>query len=442
MTADAAELIFDGHYRSRAQFFNSLSLSDTNPNAEGGAAYIDHRLRLQPGWLMSDKVGLFAQLDLLPYVLWGDEVVQRTDPSLSALGFDDPILGPAVQPPTTEEGGATLQNLQVTRAWAELQTGIGQFRFGRMPLEWGAGMVFNAGNQPWQEFGDTVDRLQYTGRAGPIYLMAAFETDAENYVNNRDDVWGAAGSVLYAAEQASVGGYAQYRRYDFDESTFGQMTLDVWGEATAGPLQLETEVAANIGRGDLSDGVDDVSIASVGAIIEAQMDLDKVRISLGAGIATGDGDTTDKQYRTFVFDPDFNQTLFLFEEPMPTLAPTVQTDANAGRDLSAARTGYSLSNAMYARPGVGYQILDDLRADARFFIAQAAKLPDSEDGNRGYGSELDLRVVYTPMAHFTLDGTFGVFFPGSYYSNYTDDELGGGFDRAAVGAQILGTVQF
>ena len=439
LTADAAELIFDGHYRARTQYFNSLSLSNTNPNSEGAALYIDHRLRLQPGFLLSDRVAIFSQLDVLPYVLWGDEAVQRVDP---ALGETPLVLSQATQPPTTEEGGATLQNIQATRVWAEVQTGVGQLRFGRMPLEWGAGMVFNAGNEPWQEFGDTVDRVQFTGRAGDVYLQGGLESNVESFVNERDDVWGVSGSVLYAAEQASIGTYGLYRRYSYDESTFGMMTLDLWGEASAGPLHVETELAGQIGRGDLSEGVDDISIAAFGMTLQASMDFDRVRLGLGAGLATGDKDNTDKRYRTFTFDPDFNQTLFLFEEPMPTLTPTVQTDANAGRDTDAARTGYALSNALYLRPQVGYQLREDLRADASFFIARAAALPDTESSSRGYGSELDVRVRYQPMPHFELDGTLGAFLPGTYFSNYTDDELGGSFGRTAIGAQILGTVRF
>ena len=46
------------------------------------------------------------------------------------------------------------------------------------------------------------------------------------------------------------------------------------------------------------------------------------------------------------------------------------------------------------------------------------------------------------MPKFQLDGTFGVFLPGSYYSSYTHEELGGGFSQHALGAQLLGTAEF
>ena len=438
-SASAAEVVWDGHYRARGQYFNSLSLSNTNANAEGAATYMDHRLRLQPGWLMSDRVGLFAQLDLLPYTLWGDQAIQISDP---ALGDDPLVLTGAVQPPTTDDGGATLQNLQVTRVFAELHTGAGQLRFGRMPLEWGSGMLLNAGNAANQEYGDTVDRIQFTGLAGQVYLQAGLETNAEQFVSESDDVWSVTGSLLYKTEQAGAGVYNIYRTYSYDGATFGMYTLDIWGAAEAGPLTLETEFVAQIGRGDLGEGVNDASINAFGAMIDAGYTLDRIRVGLAGGLATGDKDTTDNNFKTFTFDRDFNQTLFLFEEPMPTLQPTVSTDANAGRDTDAARTGYALSNAMYVRPRVGYTFSDDLTLDVSFFIAQAAALPDDQADSKGYGSEVDARVVYKPIEHFTLDGTIGVFFPGSYYSNFTHEDLGGGFDRPALGAQVLGTVAF
>lgn len=439
LSASAAEVVWDGHYRARGQYFNSLSLSNTNPNAEGAAALIDHRLRLQPGWLMSDKVGLFTQLDLLPYTMWGDEAIQFSDP---ALGDDPILLTGAVQPPTTDEDGSTLQNIRVTRAFAEVHTGAGQLRFGRMPVEWGSGMLLNAGNAANQEFGDTVDRIQFTGRAGQVYLQGGLETNAEQFVNEDDDVWSVTGSLLYQTEQAGIGIYNIYRRYDYDDETFGMYTLDFWAAATAGPLELETEFVAQIGRGDLGDGLNDASINAFGAMIDAGYTLDRIRVGLSGGLATGDKDTTDDNFKTFTFDRDFNQTLFLFEEPMPTLTPTVSNDNNAGRDTGAARTGYALSNALYVRPRVGYVISDQLTVDVSYFLAQAAALPEAQADDKGYGSEIDARVVFRPFEHFVFDGTVGVFLPGAYFSNYTDDELGGEFDRPAVGAQILGTVEF
>ncbi|MEL6345435.1 MAG: hypothetical protein AAFV53_20170, partial [Myxococcota bacterium] len=294
--ANAAELVFEGHYRARGQFFNSLSLADTqaNENAEGSALLIDHRLRLQPGFLLSDKVALFTQIDILPYVLWGDEPILRDDNDPSPDDTPPVVLSPGVQPPTTEDGASTLTNLRATRVWGEVQTPYGQLRFGRMPFEWGAGMVWNAGNQPWQEFGDTVDRIQFTTRADQIYIMGGLETNAEQFVNEADDVFGVTGSILYATEQASVGVYGLHRRTnDRDEETrFTLTTVDIWADAAAGPLNIEAEFAGQFGGGALSEDIDDAQVLAFGGMIDVGMNIDKIRLGLSGGFATGDTDPT------------------------------------------------------------------------------------------------------------------------------------------------------
>jgi hypothetical protein len=51
-------------------------------------------------------------------------------------------------------------------------------------------------------------------------------------------------------------------------------------------------------------------------------------------------------------------------------------------------------------------------------------------------------VIYNPYEHFELRGMAGLFLPGSFYSAYEDDELGGGFDKPAIGGMLTGTVEF
>ena len=86
--AHAADVIWNGHYRMRAQRFDSLSLSDTNPNSEGVSTAATHRLRLQPAIRVHSKLTVFAQFDVLPYTLWGSQSRINSDPTTNAVdGF-------------------------------------------------------------------------------------------------------------------------------------------------------------------------------------------------------------------------------------------------------------------------------------------------------------------------------------------------------------------
>ena len=257
-TAHATEVVWDGHYRMRGEFFDSLSLADTttNPNAEAAAWHMDHRLRLRPGFRITDKVSVFTQVDALPYVQWGSQPVAVIDP---VTGEGLPVVySEALGPPTTEDGGVTPQNLQVTRLWGEVKTQVGLLRFGRMPNHWGSGMVFNAGNRPMDEYGDTVDRVQFAGQAGQVFLMGGIENRHEGLAAEKDDYRAVVASVLYETEKAALGTFHTYRWRSTTDTRYAIWIGDIWGRADLGILEAETEFAAMVGGGDLANGVNDI----------------------------------------------------------------------------------------------------------------------------------------------------------------------------------------
>lgn len=446
-TAHAGELVWDGHYRARGELFDSLSLSDTNSAAEGSQWSMDHRLRLQPGWLLSDKVSLHAQFDVLGWTRWGDEPVTTIDPT---TGEAIPtVYADSVQPPTTADGGASLANIRATRAWGEVKFQYGMLQFGRMPFHWGTGMVFNAGNRMIDEYGDTSDRIQWTSKVGDVFLMGGFENRSEGLPAVADDYRSVLASVVYKTEKAAVGTLHTYRWQSNDDDgtaiepqKFTTYVGDVWGEASIGPAEVALEFAAILGGGDLDTGANDLRLSQFGGNLNVGFNPDRLRLGLQGGFATGDADDTDTQLKTFTYDPDFNVSLLLFEEPMPTLEATVPSDANDGRTTAASRTGSAISNALWVRPRVGFQIREDLSVDLAWLLAQQAKQLDTATTGKGYGSEMNLHLLYEPFPHFRLQGTGAVMLPGKYYSEYEDDTLGGGFNKAAVGGRIIAGVEF
>ncbi len=439
--AQALELVWDGHYRAEGHVYDSLSLSKTNPNAEGLSSWIDHKARLRPGFLLSDRVGLFTQLDLLPWVMWGESPAGGID---LTTGSDLPLIyDQGLQPPTTDEGAATLQNLRVSRLWGEVWfPKVGTLRFGRMPIHWGSGLLFNAGNAPGDDYGDSEDRVSFTGLAGPVHVMGALGLPYQGLVNEGDGLKAASLSVAHLSEQASLGFYSTYRWQSQEDQKVGLFLGDLWGKAELGPLDAELELATALGRGDLDTGANDVSIMAFGGQLRGALALDKLGFGLDLGFATGDGNDDDKKLRSFAFDRDFDVALLMFEQPMPLLSASVATDANEGRNTSAIRSQNGLSNALYLKPSVGYRPLPELGLKLSFLAAQAAKRPEDEAADKGYGSELDLNVDYRPFDHFRVDWTSGLFFPGAWYRNYEHATLGGDFGRTAVGSRLQAIVEF
>lgn len=439
--ASAVEVAWNGHYRARGLIYDSLSLSRSNELAEGTSTLMDHRLRLQPSFFVSPEIGLFAQLDFLPLTVYGDSPATYYDP---VTGEDLPLAyADGVTPYVSEDdGGSYTRNMSLTRAYADIYTPIGRLRFGRVPMSWGAGILFNDGLDPTDEFGDTSDRIQLTSRVGPLYLMGGWENMYEGYINEPDDMQAVDFALAYRSETVGIG---LFNRYRFQPSqSFRAYTGDFWALAELGPASIETEVVGVFGGGNLDTGANDVRIAAVGAMMEGSITLSRLMGGLELGLATGDADPNDSSIRTFTFDRDHNVALMMFEEPMPLLSAQVANETNQGRDdsLVSQGTGEGISNAMYLRPWVGWRFFDELAADVALFAAQAAKLPDERSDERGYGVEIDASLRYDPYDNFWLKGTLGAFVPGSYYAGITDETYGSGFGDVALGGRLWATVEF
>lgn len=442
-TASAAEVEFHGHYRARGLLYDNLSLSDTNPNALGRTSYADHRLRLSPTIHASSRVGVHAQIDMLPLTVWGDSTNTWTDPVTGdaiAMAYADGVVpyGDA------EDGTSYLRNIQLTRAYADVYTEYGRLRFGRMPIDWGVGLLFNDGNDPLDEYGDTGDRLQFTTRVGPVYVMGAYEIINEGLLERDGGIEDAMQAAdLAVAWQTETLGVGLYNRYRFQRSPqFGAYNGSLWAHLEMGPANVDAEFVGVFGRGDLDTGVNDIQVLAGGAVLDGSIDIDKIYGGVQIGLATGDKEPNDNVLRTFAFDRDHNIALMMFEEPMPVLAPGVVNDANGGRETDAIRTGDGISNALFLRPMLGYHLRPDLSADLAYIGARALQLPDDEQANRGYGQEFDLSLTYSPFEHFSARGTAGLFLPGPYYRNYEHETLGGDFDSPTLGGRLVLTAEF
>ena len=450
--AGATELTWEGHYRARGQFFESLSVANADSlneaevelDAEGLAMSFDHRFRLQPNWLLSQHASLHAQFDLFPFLEFGNQPETILDP---VSGDPLPVeLGDAVVPPTTDEGGATTQNIQVTRAWGEVSSSIGTLAFGRMPVSWGSGMIWNDGNEALDEYGDTADRLQLTSLVGPVYLMGAFETNYEHYVAETDDISTISASIAYKTETAGIGTYNTFRYWTTGpEEKYRAYTGDLWGRAQMGPITAETELSAVLGGGDLGPA-NNIRLSAFGGVLSVGLDNDRVILGITGGFATGDGDENDDVLKTFTFDRDYNMALILFEEYLPTLEALVPNEDNGGRDYSLVRTGNALRNVLFMKPTVGYHLLPQLKGTVSMFASQAAKLEEDEASNKGYGLEFDAALRYDPFPHAWFQLRGGYWMPGRYFSEYGVNETlsndAYGFDRPVTAVELVGVVEF
>lgn len=163
-------LELNGYFRFRWDLFNNLngdlpadsmgwyvwggntaiSASPPGGTQTGG----NMRLRVDPTFNVSEQVRVRAEIDFL------DNVVLGSTPTASDYNLYSFTSTSQVSP----VGGYNWFTgaIQVKRAWGEVQTPVGLLSFGRMPADWGVGIYYNAGGGIDQDFGDNVDRIQFS----------------------------------------------------------------------------------------------------------------------------------------------------------------------------------------------------------------------------------------------------------------------------------------
>ncbi len=159
----------------------------------------DLRLRLDPTINVNEDIRIKGQVDILDNIVLGSATGLYSSPSypysfLSATQYEQPGY------------------LRVKRAWSEIDTAIGEVRFGRMPINFGLGLLYNSGNQITNDFGDNVDGLMFATQVWGHYLIPGFFMSSMG-PNQRGGGMGSLGDGGTAYESNEWG-----QRYDIDPS--------------------------------------------------------------------------------------------------------------------------------------------------------------------------------------------------------------------------------
>ncbi len=132
------------------------------------------RLRLEPEIHVTDSISVHTQIDIF------DNLILGSTPQGYAAGRAQesspwaPITAQSQTQVTPTERNSLVPSITVSRAWAEVTNAtLGQIRFGRMPWNWGLGILANAGNGVDSDYQTHVDRVMYQLRYRPLSLFAA-----------------------------------------------------------------------------------------------------------------------------------------------------------------------------------------------------------------------------------------------------------------------------
>lgn len=222
-----------GYYRVRGQLMDTLDLRGIdasgkrlfpaplqNPNKRSTLATANMRLRLEPTMNVSEHVRVRAQIDVLDNYVLGS--------STSNL-FEDPNSPYPV--PFYGSSRAVLQNdpradrpaISPKRVWGEVQTPVGLLSFGRMPSEWGLGILTSAGSGIDADYGDTVDRIQFAlppvaTPIGRLTFVPILDFDAEGVLYEDPHFGGGLGQPFDAEQHDDARTWAvKAARLDTDD---------------------------------------------------------------------------------------------------------------------------------------------------------------------------------------------------------------------------------
>lgn len=130
------------------------------------------RFRLNPEIHITDNIAIYSQIDVFDNLILGSTpqgyyTGAQASPWSPIGAFSQTQVAP------TEQNSLT-PSIMVSRAWAEVTNqSLGQIRFGRMPGQWGLGILANAGNGIDSDYQTHSDRIMYAARIRPLHLFIA-----------------------------------------------------------------------------------------------------------------------------------------------------------------------------------------------------------------------------------------------------------------------------
>jgi uncharacterized protein (TIGR04551 family) len=172
--------VMDGYFRTRPELFRQLNLGQNYtlfPTHKPGApdktfGGVNMRLRMEPTLNISEQVRVRLQADALDNLVFGSTPDYAFSRDAARWRRDEFGLLSNSQAAPSAGMNSLSNSLAIKRAWGEISMPLGAFYFGRMPSNWGLGMLRNDGSCLDCNLGDTVDRFILVAEPWAGYYFA------------------------------------------------------------------------------------------------------------------------------------------------------------------------------------------------------------------------------------------------------------------------------
>lgn len=426
--AYSASMNFSGSFRTEASSYTNLGQTAGKESKQ----FILGRALLDPNILIDDHFSLRSQWSLLTSPAFTPKATQALGNGQGGFVFGD-IQSAA---------------LNLNRAWLEWTSDFGVVRIGRVPISWGYGLTWDAGNRVWDDYQTTDDRLEYRLHLGNVIGALAYTKARKlSVLENTDDQEFYTVFLQYDNPELEVEGgiyfEKQARSSDLNGVTgpntttldssnpFGQNSgtppaqkiplslstpypknnnaVDVYFKKTAGRFTFGGEVTWLSGKGyDVGgDGVED-DLNAFGAMGNITFNYHKFKAFTEVVYATGDKDIKDNSSTAFslIHLNRARPGLILGRELLGVYHGNTVSQGN----LLVYGQQDSFSGLLYVRPGFRIDWSPSWASGVEVIIARKATAREGDNANLGW--EVDLGTDYNVYKNFDMGLNLGFAFPG------------------------------
>ncbi len=431
----ALDVGWEGYFRTRANYHYNLDL-DRSKNPEI-RAFADMRFRLNPTMYVTDKIRIRSSFNFFDGVLGKDPLRTRSyqnpaqtndralDPTeteatvgRSVAGYNTSALGGAYSPDGLLDS-QDLTPLQLRRVWGEFDIPYGTIKAGRMPNHWGMGIFANAGDDAWQEVGSTRDRIMFDTSFGSYYVRPGVGWMVEGALDqSNDDFYEYFLMFGRKTENQDIGLFLSFNAQDEYNLPAGSglngaksnfWAFDFYLSHQFERVRVQAEGALFSGK------VVGKDLLAMNGALRADWRWTKLSLLTEAGYASGTAgsDAANNDLKSVAFSRDYDISMLVFEEAIPGGATTYNSAGAADGVATAPHSG-AITNAIYARLKLGYDLADFFHPYLNVVVPMAAKKSFDMAGSF-YGVEYNLITLWPLNKYLTAEVSFAHFIPGSVY---------------------------
>ena len=419
----SAGLAVKGSYRARGNSFRNLHLDSSMDTRYRN--YIDNRFRLNAAFVANDLILIRSDIDFLGncgeysgssfgcLLGYNTQDAQNINTSLtSSSSRNNFLLGRWVP--------SDSNSISARRMWAELNTKFGILIIGRQPDHWGLGIFANSGDELFDNYGDSLDRIQLAMKFGAVDFTPYYGLFSERSIDRTNDIYEMGFKVKYNMNDTkNVYGFYLDIRSSRDKNN-RVSTYDLFAKHNFGVVNLGLELVFQNGK------VEGNSIEANGILFNLSGDVAKwLKATAEVGFASG-SDSETNPYKEFSFNPDFKPALILLSHEYGQ--PPFRLKGNDGS--VTYHYPASVSNAVYFKQAFQAMHKNSI-FDVSFIWAKRHQTDKRSDG-KSLGYELDFSYSYRQNDNLFYGMDVAIFKPGAYY------DLIDGVDKKLTFASLLG----